>query len=114
MQGIDILSKTEIMARSTVIENAMNITLIIMVVSVLLGLIFMGIDYFRLGCICLGLLLTSFITCLVLFATAHTYKTGRYQYKVTIDDSVSFNDLYEKYNVIDQDGKIFIIEDKEK
>lgn len=39
--------------------------------------------------------------------------TGRYRYEVTIDDTVSFNELQEKYDVIEQNGKIWTLEDKE-
>ena len=34
------------------------------------------------------------------------YKT---QYKVIIDDSVSMNEFKKKYEIIDQDGKIYIV-----
>lgn len=35
------------------------------------------------------------------------------RYEVVIDDSVSMNDFSEKYEVIEQKGKIFIVEEKE-
>ena len=34
------------------------------------------------------------------------------QYKVTISDEVSMTEFYEHYEVIDQDGKIFIVREK--
>ena len=34
-------------------------------------------------------------------------------YQVTIDDSVSLNSFYEKYNIVKQEGKIYTIELKE-
>lgn len=39
--------------------------------------------------------------------------TGEYNYKVTIDDTVSLNEFYEKYEIIDQEGKIYTIKFKE-
>ena len=39
--------------------------------------------------------------------------TGKNQYKVLIDDSVSFNEIAEKYEIVGQDGEIYILEDKE-
>lgn len=39
--------------------------------------------------------------------------TGRNQYKVLIDDSVSFNEIAENYEIVGQDGEIYILEDKE-
>ncbi len=35
------------------------------------------------------------------------------QYEVTIDDSVSMNEFTDKYNIIEQRGKIYIVEEKE-
>ena len=40
--------------------------------------------------------------------------TGRYRYEVTIDPSVTFSELYEKYDVIEQRGEIWVLEEKEK
>lgn len=40
--------------------------------------------------------------------------TGEYTYKVTIDDSVSMTEFYEHYTIIDQEGKIFTVELKER
>lgn len=59
------------------------------------------------------------IACLVLIASilvsaAYTPNyTGRNQYKVLIDDSVSFNEIAEKYEIVGQDGDMYILEDKE-
>ena len=39
--------------------------------------------------------------------------TGKNQYKVLIDDSVSFNEIAENYKIVGQDGDIYILEDKE-
>ena len=35
------------------------------------------------------------------------------QYKVTIDDSVSMNEFLDKYEIIDQDGKIYTVRERE-
>lgn len=35
------------------------------------------------------------------------------RYKVVIDDSISMNEFTEKYEIIDQDGKIYIVREKE-
>lgn len=34
------------------------------------------------------------------------------EYKVTIDDSVSMNEFYEKYEIISQEGLIFTVKEK--
>ena len=39
--------------------------------------------------------------------------TGRKRYEVTLNDTVSANEIFEKYDIIEQRGKIWVIEDKE-
>lgn len=34
------------------------------------------------------------------------------QYKVIVDDSVSMNEFVEKYEIIDQEGKIFVVRER--
>jgi hypothetical protein len=54
---------------------------------------------------------------IVLFCTIYfkpLESKGSYvKYKVTIDDSVSFNEFNAKYKVLEQDGKIFTIVERE-
>ncbi len=35
------------------------------------------------------------------------------KYKVTIDDSVSMNEFLDKYEILDQEGKIYTVKEKE-
>lgn len=46
------------------------------------------------------------------FIAKKTYTITRY--KVTISDEVSFNEVSEKYDIIDQEGLIYTITEKEK
>ena len=39
--------------------------------------------------------------------------TDRYEYIVKIDDEASFVDIYEKYEVVEQKGDVWILQDKE-
>lgn len=39
--------------------------------------------------------------------------TGKYTYKVTISDEVNFVDFNNKYEIIEQDGLIYTIKEKE-
>ena len=36
--------------------------------------------------------------------------TGEYQYEVIFEDNVSFTEVIEKYNIIEQRGEIFVVE----
>ena len=35
------------------------------------------------------------------------------EYKVTVDDSVSMNEFLDKYKILDQEGKIYTVKEKE-
>lgn len=39
--------------------------------------------------------------------------TGENQYRVEITDSASFNEVYNNYEILEQDGNIYLIEEKE-
>lgn len=56
-----------------------------------------------------------FLLCLLIFGVfgVGLYETGKYEYKVIIDDSVSMNDFLDKYEIIDQEGKIYIVRERE-
>lgn len=41
-----------------------------------------------------------------------TIKTGEYRYECTIDDSVSYNEIVENYDIVEQRGDIWVLEDK--
>ena len=49
------------------------------------------------------------IMCGEVFQNPTDYET---QYKITIDDSVSMNEFNEKYEIIDQEGKIYTVREK--
>lgn len=53
-----------------------------------------------------------FIFAMVAVATAKptTYET---HYKVTIDDSVSMTEFMDKYEILDQEGKIYTVKERE-
>lgn len=62
--------------------------------------------------------LTVFLVGGALFGTFVGCTTGEpteyeTQYKVVIDDSVSMNEFTEKYEIIDQEGKIYTVREKD-
>lgn len=38
--------------------------------------------------------------------------TGRYEYKATISDEASFNEVISRFDIIEQDGDLYILQDK--
>ena len=55
----------------------------------------------------------SFIALAAMVLFDPTIETDRNRYEVIIDESVSLVDVYEKYDVIDQRGEIWVLEDKD-
>ena len=110
---MEILSQTEIFEEVGGWPQA--------VVTILFIFIFFGLSFFF-GVVCkldtLGVVVGLFVSFLALFLTMGIWApvdtpTGRYEYKVILDETYPATQLYEKYEVIGQDGKIWIIQDKE-
>ena len=40
--------------------------------------------------------------------------TGKYEYQVTINNSVSMTEFYDKYEIVEVEGKIYTIREKEQ
>ena len=51
---------------------------------------------------------------IVITSKSHWRTNERNQYECIIDDSVSINEVYENYNVIERRGDIWVVEDKEQ
>lgn len=59
------------------------------------------------------LLFSSCILAPIVGATTGEPTEYETQYKVTIDDSVSMNEFNEKYEIVDQDGRIYTVRERE-
>lgn len=62
----------------------------------------------------IGLILFAIGFILLIVCSIHegSIPTGKYKYEVTIDKDVSFTDLNSKYNIVEQRGDIYVLEDK--
>lgn len=114
MSGINILNMTQIMENplyydflSTTGITCFIIELIILFISVIKG-------NPKIITVVIAIILFIVGLFLMIFSEIHknTIPTGKYQYEVTIDENVSFVDLNNKYNVIEQRGDIYVLEDK--
>ena len=116
MNGIDILNKEEILTSPEWIGIAASISAVMMIISIIFIAAF-TLTYHGTASILSIILCVCFFIAGVVFALINdNYKcepTGRYRYEVTIDDSVSITELYDRYNVVEQRGDIWILEDKE-
>lgn len=62
----------------------------------------------------ISLLAMIAIPTIVITSKSHLRINERNQYECIIDDSVSINEVYENYNVLERRGDIWVLEDKEK
>lgn len=112
IEGIEILNKTEIMDTPGWFCWVIFIgaVIIFMGLSMVFELVFDAETIGNIiGGVCMIIFLGSMCTKFI-----NSIPTGRYQYEVTMDESVPFEKLYEQYDVIEQRGNIWVIEDKEK
>ena len=58
-----------------------------------------------------GAVIVAAAIVVILGCTNNWYKPV-VRYDITIDDTVSFNEINDKYNIIEQNGLIFTVEDK--
>ena len=112
MQGVEILTMTEITEYPEIGTTIATVLAILF----LAGLVFVLGDRSDTVCSIIGaiLVIVSIIGFVVVLNKYPEQSTGRYKYEAVIDDDVNIQDVYEKYKVIEKDGKKWILEDKEK
>ena len=114
MEGIDILNKTEICTTPLKFSVLLIVSISCCIVLLTAFLMSLNEGYVLIPIICS--ILFILFALLTVYASKYidSVKTGRYQYEVTVDDSVSFTELYEKYDIVEQRGEIWVIEDKKE
>ena len=117
MSGVEILATEEVaIAWENWNWKGFLLTVGLMLfVSIIAGMLTGASDDWGLG---VTVFLIVFIAGSAIFGTFVGCTTGKpteyeTQYKVVIDDSVSMNDFIEKYEIIDQEGKIYTVREKE-
>ena len=118
MSGVEILATEEIAAAwgSFNWNNFWMVFAVGICLALFCGVMF-GLNENNFVVACIMFTVIAIIVCgvfgpIIGKATAEPteYKT---QYKVTIDETVSLIEFNEKYEIIDQDGKIYIVEERE-
>lgn len=104
MEGIQILNTIQVQVPSTLSE----IGLVLLLLCVFLAIISLGCEEYR-------LMITFLVAALVGFAfmCCSEGEEVKTRYEVTIDKSVSYLELTERYNIIEQRGELFVIEAKQ-
>lgn len=109
-KGIELLNQTEIVSANGDICIAIAFIVLMVVFFICMFTFYCTkqteIDW-------LSIPIAAFIAVIVGWNAYEETPTGEYQYQVTIDDSVSLTEFYGKYNIIEQNGKIYTIELKD-
>lgn len=110
LEGITVLNQTEIAWFG---EDVITV-LIMIVIGCFAGMLINGCLDNEVACIscAIGGILLGVLILILLIANANV-STGRYRYECTIDESVSMKEVYERYEIIEQRGDIWVLEDKE-
>ena len=111
MNGVEILS-SEIIYNTILPEYWIGIGFGCVIVFVIATVLCFANERIILGFICTALALGSVIVG-VLGSTYSKTDISHIEYKVTIDDSVSMNEFLDKYEIIDQEGKIYTVKERE-
>lgn len=107
-----ILNQTEIMV-SVIPKEFVTLVIIFLVFAIVCEVIGLGFDWHRKIWAIAGA--TFFLACgIISFIGCFTKPSGRYQYECLINDTVPYVEIYEKYDVVEQRGEIWVLKDKEK
>lgn len=109
MDGIEILNSYQIIKTSWGMCFQGLIFLILLIICAIIMIHFMKKGDFVAIAFFVGVFF-FFVFSITSFSQGNKTKTTRYE--VIISDEVSYNKFIEKYNVIEQRGKIFVVEEK--
>lgn len=117
MTGIEILAIQEVATKFAFNWSAFWITFgIIFGISLFVGIIISldSDDWSNSLCgIIVGIIIGLFFGAMVGDVMLHTPTAYETQHKVTVSDEVPMNEFLEKYEIIDQEGKIYTITERQ-
>lgn len=106
LDGITVLSQTVIEdANMALVFIPASLVLVVAVVGCAVG----GVDSLVGSIVSLGL------TCVVALIAYDIvkYPTDKYEYECVIDESVSMTEFFDRYEIIEQRGEIYVIREKD-
>ena len=112
MEGITILNQTEVMEPTPL---AVKVIVTLMIIAAISCIAFFIAEYVMASITCpviLGFIsISSLVTVLIIAILSPKHLTG-YEYEVTIDENVSMKEVYERYEIVEQRGDIWVLRDK--
>ena len=113
LEGIEILSQSDIMQRPLWANFAFYFCIGFTFIGLILMVVFAVVYNTNYLTVSACILIFWFVCALILCSIDPEEPSGRYEYKVLINEDVSFTDLYEKYDVVGKEGLIWTLKDKE-
>lgn len=91
------------------------IAVIIAAILVMIGVISIiyGIKEYEEGAVAFGIVIIGIAILITVFTLGHEVNKTYPQYQVTITEKTNMKEFYEKYDIVNQDGLIFTIRDKD-
>lgn len=111
MNGVEILS-SETIYNTILPEWCIPLGFFLLLILVVPLAICLASEKHFLTLIC-GVLMFGCIASMILTAVSNKNSINHIEYKVTIDDSVSMNEFLDKYEILDQEGKIYTVKERE-
>ncbi len=119
MNGVEILNITE----HAIMEHAWSWPMCVgifigifglcLLIGVLNGLSECDFETGVMAGVIVGLIFAFILSPFITFVFGKKEVGTEYHYKVTIDDSVSMNEFLDKYEILDQEGKIYTVKERE-
>lgn len=96
-------------------DPASWITIIIITFLAIVGVagIIFGIREYEPGAIAFGIIIIGIAIATTIFILIHEVNKTYPLYQVTITETTNMKEFYEKYDIVDQEGLIFTIRDKD-
>lgn len=106
IEGVNILNQTDIMVKP-------DWYLLVVLVFGIVSAICVSVAISELTPYPMIIGLPAIIALLLVCGFTKDIPSGRYQYSATIEDSASINEVYDFYTIVEKQGDLYILEDKE-
>lgn len=110
MEGITILNQTPI---TTAHPIAWIIPSIVACIVIVVAITMTIVDADPSWLVLIIIAILVWVLLFLMIGLAVPVETGEYIYEVTVDDSVSINEFYSRYEIVDQRGEIYKIKIKQ-
>jgi hypothetical protein len=110
MAGVEILNQIPVTETEIGIGFGWLMVIAIAIFGAILGF-FAIFDMEELGLV-LGAVVAVGVATAILCFTEKEFPTGEYQYEVIIEEKVNLHEFYDHYDIIEQRGEIFVVQEK--